>query len=246
MKPTTILRTLLVFAIIKLAIALETNAQTQFGGWVADFNTIKLGKKTSLHSDFQLRSTHQLKHTQTLLLRAGLNVKTGKKFTLTAGYAYIHNRRTVTGVSGYTPEHRLWQQAVFAHSIKRLSVSHRARLEQRFIGRPVVQASELQTNGSVYANRFRYFNRSVLPLRKSAAFGKGMFAALQNEVFINFGNTSTVNGEYFDQNRFYLATGYRLNPQTDLEIGYMNQYINGRGSAFTNNHIIQVAGYLRL
>ena len=73
-----------------------------------------------------------------------------------------------------------------------------------------------------------------------------MFVALQNEVFVNFGNTSTVNGKFFDQNRVYLATGFRLSPKADLEIGYMNQYVNGRGSQFTNNHILQLASYLRL
>lgn len=239
-------RAFLLFAAIKLTIALESSGQSQFAGWAADFNTVRLGKKTSLHSDFQLRSSAQLKHTQSLLLRAGLNIKTGKKFTVTAGYAYIHNRRTIAGVSGYLPEHRIWQQALFTHTFKRLAISHRARLEQRFIGRGMAVADGLETDGSVYANRFRYFTRGLLPLRKEPVFKKGMFAALQNEVFVNFGNTATVNGEYFDQNRFYIATGYRLNPQTDLEIGYMNQYVNGRGAAFTNSHIIQVAGYLRL
>ena len=73
-----------------------------------------------------------------------------------------------------------------------------------------------------------------------------MFAALQNEIFINIGNTANVNGEIFDQNRLYLALGYRPHPKADIEIGYMNQYVNGKGNLFTNNHILQLAGYLRL
>jgi hypothetical protein len=44
----------------------------------------------------------------------------------------------------------------------------------------------------------------------------------------------------------YIAGGYRLSAKADLELGYLNQYVNGRGSQFTNNHIIQLAGYLRL
>ncbi|WP_366206523.1 hypothetical protein [Flavihumibacter sp. CACIAM 22H1] len=35
-------------------------------------------------------------------------------------------------------------------------------------------------------------------------------------------------------------------PSLDLEIGYLNQYVNGRGSAFTNNHVAQLAVYTRL
>ena len=69
---------------------------------------------------------------------------------------------------------------------------------------------------------------------------------MQNEVFVNIGNTANVNGKFFDQNRLYLAMGYRLCTSFDLEAGYLNQYISGRNSAFTNNHVLQVAGYLRL
>ena len=87
--------------------------------------------------------------------------------------------------------------------------------------------------------------KNVLPVKKQASFEKGMFAALQNEVFVNFGNTADVNGKFFDQNRFYVAAGYRLSPKSDLELGYMNQYSDGRNSS-VSNHIIQLAGYLRL
>ena len=73
-----------------------------------------------------------------------------------------------------------------------------------------------------------------------------MFAALQNEEFVNVGNTKNVNGKFFDQNRFYLALGYRLRPSIDLETGYLNQYVSGRNGAFVNNHAWQVASYLRL
>ncbi len=69
----------------------------------------------------------------------------------------------------------------------------------------------------MYANRFRYFIRIVLPLKKEATFKKGMFVALQNEVFVKFGNTSTVNGKFFDQNRLYLAIGFGLSPKADLK-----------------------------
>jgi hypothetical protein len=55
-----------------------------------------------------------------------------------------------------------------------------------------------------------------------------------------------VNNEIFDQNRLYLALGYRLRKSFDLEAGYLNQYINGRGKTFGNNHILQLAGYVRL
>ncbi|RYF95818.1 MAG: DUF2490 domain-containing protein, partial [Chitinophagaceae bacterium] len=195
-------------------------AQTQFTGWLASFNTFKTGVKTSVHADVQWRSSDEFKHTQTLLLRSGLNFHLNKKVILTAGYAFIHNRRTIGSVSGYAPEHRVWEQLLYNHKIKQLFVAHRFRLEQRFISTSKVANNELDNDGSVFANRFRYFIRNVLPLKsKEQSFSKGFFAAVQDEVFVNIGNTSNVNGKFFDQNRLYLAIGYRLKPSFDLETG---------------------------
>lgn len=244
-----------IFIISLLLLSLDRAiAQTQFAGWIADFNTLKINTRLSVHSDFQLRSTDQLKHVQTLLLRAGLNYHVNKKFVLTGGYAYIHNRSIQAGVSGYVPEHRIWEQLLYTHPLnigtgihaKKGTLAHRLRLEQRFIPRPYVQNNELKHDGNLYANRLRYFFRNVTPLTPWSAQGKAPFLALQNEVFVNIGDKSAVNREFFDQNRAYIALGYRFHQQFDIELGYMNQYINGRNQAFTNNHILQFATYVRL
>jgi hypothetical protein len=221
-------------------------AQSQFTGWIASFNTFKSGKQTSIHADVQWRSSDEFKHTQTFLLRSGLNIHLSKQLIVTGGYAFIHNRRVMGDVSGYAPEHRIWEQLLFNHKLKSIFVSHRFRLEQRFISQTTVQDNQLVIDGSVYANRLRYFLRNVIPFQQQKTFARGMFAALQNEVFVNVGNTNNVNGKFFDQNRFYLALGYRLRPSIDLETGYLNQYVSGRNGAFVNNHAWQVASYLRL
>jgi uncharacterized protein DUF2490 len=236
----------LLFVVFFFLFTPSSNAQSQFTGWLASFNTFKTGKKTSIHADVQFRSSDEWKRMQTLLIRTGLNVHLTKQATITAGYAYISNYRVVNNVNGYAPEHRVWEQFLYNHPLSRLLVSHRFRIEQRFISKSVVVNDELKNDGSVYANRFRYFLRNVLPFNKQPAFTTGAFAALQNEVFLNFGNTATVNGKTFDQNRLYLAIGYRIKKSFDLEAGYMNQYISGKNAAFTNNHIVQLAGYLRL
>lgn len=221
------------------------HSQSHFSGWLASFNTIKIGGKFSIHNDMQLRSNDDLQQIQTLLFRTGLNYHLNKKITLTAGHAYIRNNRTFVDIAGYTPEHRIWEQMIVNHKLKSVFTSHRFRIEQRFIGKSVVGGNQI-SDGPKYANRFRYFIRNILPWKKNPEFKKGMFAALQNEVFVNFGNTSGVNGEFFDQNRLYLAAGYRFSPKSDIEIGYLNQYVNGRGSQFLKNNVLQLAVYLRL
>ena len=227
-----------------ILLARPVQAQTQYSGWLASFNTIKTGKHTSIHSDVQLRSSDGLDHVQALLLRAGLNYHAGKKFIITGGYAFIHSRRTVSGISGYLPEHRIWEQVIFNHKLSRINVSHRLRVEQRYLGTAAVEGDRLVRTGHANANRVRYFIRNIIPFRKAETFTKGGFAALQNELFINFGNKANVNGKGFDQNRFYVAAGYRLNPGLDIEAGYVNQYIS-LAQGRTNNHVAQVAVYLR-
>lgn len=219
-------------------------AQVQFSGWLASFNTFKLNNKLSLHFDGQLRSTNDLESIQTVLLRPGLNIHL-KSWVLTSGYAYISNRRNVSGFSALMPEHRIWQQAIFNHKLKTVSIAHRFRFEERFISRSTLANNELETDGFDQAFRFRYFLRSIIPLTAQPGFTKGPFFALQNEVFLNTGDRSAVNGKTFDQNRLYGAIGYRLPGKIDLEAGYMNQYTATRAS-FVNNHIAQIAVYKRL
>jgi len=86
--------------------------------------------------------------------------------------------------------------------------------------------------------------RSIIPLAQKVSFKPGVFAAIQNEIFLNIQNKSNINNSVFDQNRIYVAIGYRFNPKVDLEAGYMNQYINGM-TADVSNNIIQMALYTR-
>jgi hypothetical protein len=219
-------------------------AQPQFSGWLASFNTFNLSKRLSAHFDGQLRSADGWDEVQTILLRPGVNVHLGPKWTATGGYAFIVNRRTLGGLSGLLPEHRAWQQVLFTHKASNVTVAHRLRFEERYISKATARAGELTTNGYDNAYRLRYFLRSIIPLVKTTAFNQGFFLALQNEVLINTGDRTAVNGKTFDQNRLYGAFGYRLPAKLDIEAGYMNQYTVTRTS-FSNNHIIQIALYKR-
>jgi hypothetical protein len=132
------------------------------------------------------------------------------------------------------------------HPVAFTTLNHRFRLEQRFISKSAAINNSLETYGNNFANRFRYFFRDIVPFNGKKNFTKGAFAGLQNEIFINIGDKSSVNKKYFDQNRAYLALGYRFSRELDVEIGYLNQYISGLNQAFSNNHNIQFALYIRL
>ena len=221
-------------------------AQTTFNGWLAANNTFRVNQKFSVHLDVQARSTDQLEYLNTFIFRPGLNWHFRKNMIATVGYGLIQNRRTNAGVSGYAPEQRIWQQLIINHNAGFIPIQHRFRLEQRFISQTMVEDNDLKVSGNTFANRIRYFNRAVIPFNGSKPFVKGLFGALQNEVFLNLGDKSAVNGKFFDQNRLYLALGYRLSAKFDLEAGYLNQYVSGSNDNVSRAHILQLAAYLRL
>lgn len=287
-RKTPIARSLAMLPMFVALLFGKADAQTQFTGWLGTFQNYKLTNKTGLYFDGQLRSTGQLQQVHSLLLRPGMNIYFNPAFTGTVGYAYIHQQRTAGGISGYFPEHRIWEQVMYTHPVRwghvpgdghaiagsarhphrahTAMLTHRLRLEQRWLPKVRAEEDHLVRNGHAHAGRLRYFARGVIPLSAArssgvpagtgapsggtgsspAPFTQGLFAAIQNEIFVNIIGSSAVNGKFFDQNRAYFAVGYRWSRQFDLELGYMNQYISGAGTNSTNNHILQVATYLRL
>jgi hypothetical protein len=243
----------IILSLVLFIVSFSAISQTQstFSGWGALFMSAKLNARFSLVFDGQVRSNNEWKEVQTFIARPGLQYKLhqNKNMFATLGYGYIGNHRRISGVEGWGPEHRIWEQFILNQSFKpvghALSLQHRFRLEQRFISKSVLQGNELEINGYDFAQRLRYFARAIYPLKKSNAFTKGSFISVQNELFLNIGNTDAVNGKFFDQNRAYGSIGYRFSPAFDLEVGYMNQYISGRTSNISNN-ILQLAGYLRI
>jgi hypothetical protein len=239
-----------------LGLCLTNSAKAQtvdhFSGWAALFSTTRLSSKFSLHLESQVRSNNEWKEVQTVILRTGLNYNIKPGQIATVGYAYIAHHRTRDGVSGWGPEHRIWEQFIlnkaFSPGDHLVTIQNRFRLEQRWISQSKVSDDKLVTDGYVFSQRIRYFARAIYPFSSTPqrVFTRGSYFSLQDEMFFNLGNTSGVNGKFFDQNRAYFSLGYRFSTKYDLEIGYMNQIIAGRGTLKTINNIIQVAAYLRL
>ena len=218
--------------VLAAALALPARAaDSQQTGWAGWFSNWKFDQRIGLVSDLQLRSNDQWEGPRNLLVRPGLSWYAAPGHTLSAGYAYIgtYNR----GAPDAT-EHRIWQQYVASYTVGAASLSQRLRLEQRFIGRPGAP--------DTYADRFRWFSRLQWPLHGALPFTRGSFLALQNEAMVNLSHRDELNGRFFDQNRAYIALGWRWSPDTDVEIGYLNQWINGR-ERDTINHVLQVALY---
>ncbi|TKC13218.1 DUF2490 domain-containing protein [Pedobacter polaris] len=218
----------------------KISAQTQIqnSGWLFILNSTKLSEKWGIHFDLQARSADNWSYLRNVLIRPGITYYINNRNNATIGYLLATTKTETFGAPDInTNEHRIWEQYIFTHKLKSSFITHRGRVEQRFIE---------QANGNdIFAQRFRYFFRLMLPLQgKVGVFDKGAFVALQNEVFLNIQNKELLNDSLFDQNRFYIAGGYRFSKKLDLEVGYLNQYSNGK-TINTSNRVAQLALYTR-
>jgi len=234
------MRKYLLMIVVLFAMNFKTTAQTinQNSGWLFLMNTTKFNDKWGMHFDFQVRTQDEWDGVRHLLIRPGITYYINKSSDVTLGYLFTPTFLKSDGSSDNTlTENRIWEQYIYKHKFSSVNVSHRFRLEQRFI----------EQNGAkdLFSQRARYFVRFMVPFKKgTGAFEEGFFGALQNEVFLNVQNKDKLNGALFDQNRVYGAAGYRFSPKVDVEAGYMNQSVNGRNNN-TSNHIIQLALYTR-
>ena len=226
----TIMRRLLLLAAITILVTQHVSAQTkqENSGWLFLLNSTKFSEKWGMHLDVQVRSNDNWDGTKNVLFRPGITYYIDKNQNVTAGYLFASTHAMPNSV-----EHRIWQQYIVNHKIKNILVAHRFRLEQRFLA------------DDSFAQRLRYFIRLVQPLQNTEqSFTKGAFFALQNEAFLNIQNKAATNNSLFDQNRLYLAAGYRFSKKLDLEAGYLRQSVNGR-SRNTVNNVAQLALYTR-
>jgi hypothetical protein len=101
-------------------------------------------------------------------------------------------------------EQRVFEQLMWVQTFSSVKLSVRARLEQRWLpGDPGVK------------------HRVRVQLRAAWTFKAPFLLIVYDEPFVNLPFT-------FDQNRAYLAFGYRPHPQVLLEFGYLNQYLATR------------------
>jgi len=200
----------------------QLNAQNQirpssYGQWLMYFGDNKLNDKLGLHSEAQFRNYLLTNTVEQLLLRAGLNYYLGARSMLSLGYAYVYTTPSSNNVEGFTTsENRTWQQLILRHRNYNVFIEHRYRLEQRFI-------YNQNTETLNYSDRIRYRFQTLLPLYNISPRLRHLFINTYNELFVNLG--TTISGQIFDRNRFYVAFGYQVSPKFNIQLGYLNQVI---------------------
>ncbi|MCR9052393.1 MAG: DUF2490 domain-containing protein [Phaeodactylibacter xiamenensis] len=228
-------RTIFLFAFFMAA--LGVNAQkdiaVQYNTWYMYFGNHRLSDQFGLHTEYQWRRHEWVDTWQQSLMRVGLDYYVTENSMLTAGYGWIESfPYGEQPIAATFTEHRIWQQWVINQRVGRFYVNHRYRLEQRFLEQP-------GTDDYVFRQRARYRLMAILPLGQRELKDHSFFLSAYAEPFISFGKG--VDANILGQNRLYLALGYRISPQVNFQLGYLNQYIvKADGQRHERNHDLQV------
>lgn len=210
-----------------------SQTETQYSGWLAIYHKQKITGNWGYTTDLQYRTDKQFNNTSAYLLRPGISYAVTKSQTAGVGYAFFGSYEAENNSRFFYAENRVWEQYQIDAKIGKATLSNRLRLEQRFIN--------MEEGG--FSQRLRYYIRSQIPLVKvDTSFNKGIYMALQNEVFVNIQHKERAGNSFLDQNRSYVSFGYRFSKKVDAELGYQYIYSKNPDGNLRNN-VFQLAVY---
>ncbi|MGH1436861.1 MAG: DUF2490 domain-containing protein [Lewinella sp.] len=216
------------FLLMSGLVFFSLNAQTvtQLNSWWTYSGNHRISEKFSLHTLYSFRRNDFVKNWQQSLLRLGVNYHYSGKLTGTLGYDDVINYPYgEQPIAHRTKERRLYEQVSLKDKVGVVGITQTYRLEQRFVSRQNTR------------NRVRCRLALEVPLQQ--ADKNKLFLSLFNEIFINVGQAA--DNHYFDQNWIYGGLGYRLNKNSAVNVGYMNQYLVKTDNVhIENNHTLQV------
>ena len=244
--PSTFLKTLILClftALLSLAAnAQEKNIDTQFNSWYMYFGNHRISEKFGIHSEYQYRRHGLISDWQQSLLRVGLDWHVAPNTMITGGYGWIRSFPYGEQPIAFTfDEHRIWQQLILNHSTGRFYFQHRYRIEQRFLERITADTNgDPVDDGYVFRNRARYRFFVAIPISRKELADNTLFAAFYDEVFLGFGKG--IRRNVLDQNRLFLALGWRSNKDFNVQFGYLNHFVfKADGINQERNHTLQLA-----
>lgn len=162
---------------------------------------------------------------QQLLLRPGLQYTLAPGVRISAGYGYIATA-PYGSLPSATPmrEQRTWQQLLLTHRAGSATVSHRYRLEQRWI-RPLLPSSG-ETDGALgpttYQNRLRYLSRAQVNLGTLTYHTRPLLGIVWDELLMPLGGPA--QALTVAQNRATIGVGIPVSRTQRVELAYLNLY----------------------
>lgn len=232
--------------LISVFILEKLNAQNHeyannMGGWLQISTDIKVHRNIGIHAEVQLRRNDYLKTWQQLFARPGINFYWNDKIFFNLSYLFLETYPYGRYAAKTAfPEHALWESFNYKNQTWKIEWIQRYQFEQRFINTPQLIDGVWKPGKMIYSNRFRWLTRFSIPFKGDKIVDNTFYATTFNELFINFGKN--IGPNYFDQNRVFLALGYKIPHIGRLEFGYMFQSIlKSDGKRIENNHLLMLS-----
>lgn len=175
------------------------------GNWNSVLVKGKFSPKWSLLGEGHIRSSNYDFKYDYFEIKMGIGYAISKNLTGLFGTGFFNTDEP--GGFFRTPalqkELRTWLELNLKQNFKRFYFEHRVRLEQRFIG-------------DKYKNRLKYRLGLQVPINKAELVQGSIYLSLSDELFM------PQYGPVVEKNRFYLGAGYKMNKNTALQIGCIN------------------------
>ncbi len=194
-------------------------------GWLTYNGDHQVADKWAVHTEAQVRRVQLGSRPQQLLLRLGGIYTLQKDVKLGGGYTnlttYPYGQHPSAGLGEPTPEHRAYEDVTLSADYGRLHLTHRLRLEQRWLGQ-LDPARPTRVASWQYQNRARYQLAGELPLHGPTLNDHEWYVTFFDELFIGFG--PNVGQNVYNQNRLSGGLGYQFTKAFQLELNYLNQW----------------------
>jgi hypothetical protein len=197
----------------------------QDAAWVGAFVDEPIGKRSALWFDGSWRRMNLGEQPQQLLLRPGVQYTLTPGVRVAAGYAWVATQPYGSlPIANPTREHRTWQQISLSHRAGAFTVSHRYRLEQRWMHPllAVTGSDEREDGPTTYQNRLRYMPRAQATLGSLTVKGRPVIGYVWDELLMPLGGPT--QSFTIGQNRASVGVGIPVSARVRAELGYMNLY----------------------
>ncbi|HCA08226.1 DUF2490 domain-containing protein [Chryseobacterium sp.] len=195
-----------------------SNAQSRdnYNMWFQYLMSARLTDKSTLTALSQYRSFDLAYDTRLFLVSAYVDYEVANEVKPAAGFMFLVLDSYKTDNSKKERyEKRPFQQVTLGGNIGRTSVSHRFRVEERFISNP-----------DEFIVRLRYLISLRIPFNRKGEKEK-LYGILKNELRMN-----VVKEDPFDSNRLTAGLGIKVGKNSAIEVAFINQLETGSTSNY--------------
>lgn len=204
--------------ILLLGIIRFANAQSRdnYNMWFQYLMSAKLTDKSTLTALSQYRSFDLAYDTRLFLVSAYVDYEIANEVKPAAGFMFlVLDSYKSDNSKKERYEKRPFQQLTLGGNIGRTSVSHRFRVEERFISNP-----------NEFIVRLRYLISLRIPFNRKGENEK-LYGILKNELRMN-----VVKEDPFDSNRLTAGLGIKVGKNSAIEVAFINQLETGSTSNY--------------